>query len=803
MSRIKIRKLTIHGFKGIRYEQTIDFTSRHESLLLFGANAKGKSSIGDAFEWFFKGEVKELTREGCTRDDYRHRLLDETDDTVVKIDFSDPILNSDFRLNASRRQVYANDSDEFKEYLRDSITELLLLRHKDLKAFVDETKGEKRQKISQLIGMEGWEIIRNDMVAVENRITSLVESQVTMIKERQDEVLTLINEPEFSNETCWKFGEKLAEKLGIQKEIASLNDLKHVDDEAKAAPQDTDRSAKIANLKSAETVFKEIVEKRPDTSKLQDYANRYNQLCKDPEKVLWARLNELFKQAKSLLKSGVWENNTCPLCWKKILSEELLAHIKEHQDKNKETQKEISQVEEIRELAKRELSQILSFLRSINDLESLEDNLIKGPKEKGVKLAFSLANASSLLGQPLKPTASIDFDGLGLSTQVEELEEVCNRALEAVCEIQKSLSITVEETARIKAFQELNALTSHIAVLEAMETKVEPLKVQALSMRVFTSAFQDLRRNTMGVVLKEISDDVARYFLSLHPNEGFDDIRLKFLPEEDGVEFYVYYKDEEITPPRRFLSESYLSGLGVCLFLATVRAFNKKNGFVVLDDIVNSFDAEHRSDLAKLLIDEFNDQQLIVLTHDSLWFNFFRRLPKQAWQHRRITRRSYEEGIELETPPENALAECHNAINNGDVGFAAHCVRIFIESRLKNLLKKLGGRVRFREGSANEERAAGELLLELKKHLNESSFFEFADAKPFEELEASTFFTNYGSHDRLPAPAGLSVGDVEFALGRILALEEAFICPTCEKKVWNTVGRNFEMQCECGEYSLR
>lgn len=291
-------------------------------------------------------------------------------------------------------------------------------------------------------------------------------------------------------------------------------------------------------------------------------------------------------------------------------------------------------------------------------------------------------------------------------------------------------------------------------------------------------------------------------FLSLHPSEGFDDIRLKFLPEEDGVEFHVYYKDEEITPPRRFLSESYLNGLGVCLFLATVRAFNKENGFVVLDDVVNSFDAEHRADLAKLLVDEFEDQQLIVLTHDSVWFDLFRRLANRGWQYRRITRWSYEEGIEIETSQSNALADCHAALDKGSVENAARSVRTYIESRLKTLTKKVGGRLRFREGIANDERSAGELLSELKRHLKETGLFEFASEKSFEDLEASTYIANYGSHDRPPAPSGLSIGDVRFALDRMIDLEKVFTCPDCNKKIWNTVGRHFDMQCKCGEYSL-
>ena len=158
--------------------------------------------------------------------------------------------------------------------------------------------------------------------------------------------------------------------------------------------------------------------------------------------------------------------------------------------------------------------------------------------------------------------------------------------------------------------------------------------------------------------------------------------------------------------------------------------------------------------------------------------------------------------MEIETTQAEALADCRAALESGKVEIAAPRVRIYIENRLKKLLKKLGGRVRFREGSANDERAAGELIIELKKYLTEGGFFEYADSTGFNELEASTFITNFGSHDRPPAPVGLSIGDVNFALERIIELECVFVCPSCKKKIWNIVGRNFEMQCKCGAYFL-
>ncbi len=801
MAKKKLRRLSITGFRGIRHTITIDFTSNNHSILIFGANAKGKSSIADAFEWFFNGEVKELTKEGCTREDYRHRLLNDDEDTIVGLDLSDTDLSSEFRLHSSRRQNQTNETEEFNEYISTSKDELLILRHKDLKQFVDETKGEKRKQIAQLIGMEGWENLRNDMAAVENRLNSLLEQKEKTLSDRQEEVAAIMG-LDFSYENCWHFAEQQAEVLGFDFPISSLDDLRKLDEEAKKATKVSNRSQLLTELNTTEKVLSSLVNNPIDLDNLRVFENQYNSLSENPEKVLCVHLNELYDLAKSLLESEKWTEDTCPLCNADIPREDLISHIQDHQEKSKETILEVNQLEATRIQLRKELRSVIGIVEQINELKTDKIKGIEEIKKISTKFALAVGSAQAQIEQPLKTGNTVSFKEFKIEEKLTSEKDQAKLIIGEVSKKQKELAPTKEETAKIEAFQNLGTLRAHVTRISSMEDEIIPLEKQVASLMVFTAAFQELRRNTMGSVLETISDDVSRYFLALHPTEGFDDVSLKFLPNEDGVEFHIYYKGEEITPPRKFLSESYLNGLGVCLFLATVRAFNKENGFVILDDIVNSFDAEHRADLARLLVNELPDHQLIVLTHDNVWFDLFRRLARRGWQHKRILRWSYENGVEIETPQALGLAGCREALSSGKVEIAAPRVRTYMENRLKAVLKKVGGRVRFREGSANDERSSGELLFELKRYLSINGFFDFIEQTSFDELEASTFIVNYGSHDRPPAPVGLVIGDVEFALERLMDLEKTFICPSCNKKIWNLTDGNYHMQCECGKYKL-
>jgi len=82
-------------------------------------------------------------------------------------------------------------------------------------------------------------------------------------------------------------------------------------------------------------------------------------------------------------------------------------------------------------------------------------------------------------------------------------------------------------------------------------------------------------------------------------------------------------------PPtqNRTLSGIAFKVASVIVFLAMAASFNEKLGFLILDDVINSFDVEHRGRLAELLADGFSDWQLIVLTHDQ---QFFEHLSRRA-----------------------------------------------------------------------------------------------------------------------------------------------------------------------------
>jgi len=58
---MKIKNIGIKGLRGVRESINLSLNSS-QSILLYGDNGSGKSSITDAIEWFFYDQIEHLSK---------------------------------------------------------------------------------------------------------------------------------------------------------------------------------------------------------------------------------------------------------------------------------------------------------------------------------------------------------------------------------------------------------------------------------------------------------------------------------------------------------------------------------------------------------------------------------------------------------------------------------------------------------------------------------------------------------------------------------------------------------------------
>jgi hypothetical protein len=147
-----------------------------------------------------------------------------------------------------------------------------------------------------------------------------------------------------------------------------------------------------------------------------------------------------------------------------------------------------------------------------------------------------------------------------------------------------------------------------------------------IALRV-NETFTRVRNEEIQRLFDELQSDLAHFYEALHPGEGHHALSLAMdLRKRGSTDLQLDFYDRSDQDPRAFVSEGHLDSLGLCIFLAFVRRFNGDWPLLVLDDVVTSVDAAHKSRIARLLFQEFPDHQLFITTQDGRWFNEIRRI---------------------------------------------------------------------------------------------------------------------------------------------------------------------------------
>ena len=167
----RVHRLMMHAFRGIPGEMTVDF-GEGESVVVYGDNGTGKSTIADALEWFFRGEIELLTYEG--RQHAVRYVGSETDGvTSVEVVTSGTLGGKVVFPDERPPETFACRRETF------------LLRGRTLADFINKTKTEKWKALVDILGLDAIESLREDLQRARNELRKLA-------KHWQDDVRTFV-----------------------------------------------------------------------------------------------------------------------------------------------------------------------------------------------------------------------------------------------------------------------------------------------------------------------------------------------------------------------------------------------------------------------------------------------------------------------------------------------------------------------------------------------------------------------------------------------------------------------------------
>jgi DNA repair exonuclease SbcCD ATPase subunit len=774
-------------------------------LVLFGNNGDGKSSFTDAIEWFFCDDIDHLRPEGCGRDDYFNRALDPTKDARVSLAFTTSALDSNKVLRRRGGSEATNKTEEFTSFINKVNRERIILRHHTMREFIDKSKKEKLEDVEQIIGLGVVKQVRNELTRAKNaleddRELAELKGQLT---ERERDLTPMLGGRTVSEEAIVALAEQLRLSLNWKQPITDQSSLQKIPEIAGKKQEDTDRETRLKRLDEVEKLIPSLSSISNAVETTRTIAHRHNEIIAQRATIEAAALGKLYEAATDVIAKQITKPDVCPLCGNKVNTHQLMDQL---QADIVAIKKNLSAREKLLKDVKPHNNRLAALGEKFEEFSKAKtSDVFTDPSYTTVvvqanRFVGSMAQAMDIVSTKLDP-----IDAIIPSAEKWKPIEIAINNLISQIKTQRDALLGSEAERRIyeNKTKILKLADTYLRYCE-IKNAISTYDLQIASLKIIADEFDKVENKAITEVMNAISEDVNKYFTEyLHPDDKIEHVKL--LPtEERGIEFQVQFHGEDVRPPRRVLSESHLNSLGICLFLASAKHFNQVSGFVILDDIVSSFDANHRRTLARLLRSEFPDMQVLLLTHDDLWFSHLKLdLPKKDWIFQEIGQWSYEKGIQLiPFSPMSLRDEIRWLLDNNRIDSAANKTRILIEASMKDLCVQLGVKeLPFLIGPENDRREPSELIDALTSHLNSHKALPKSMVAQLADIKSDQLLTNIGSHHRTLETTGLKRGDIDLILKDLDAYNNLFICKDCKTQVsYKYSARSTKIkQCKCGK----
>jgi len=772
---VKIKNLLIEGIRGIKQEVILPLNNK--SILIFGENGSGKSSITDALEWFYYDGIDHLSSEEIGRkgiDALRNIRIDESEEGTITLEYSDSKLNSSKTISVNKSRLiteFSNNTQEFNKYRENSQKEQIILRFCDLVSFIIASKSEKLVKLSDIIGfsevISTRDTLRKSCSSIKKEIKNI--GYDTQHAYHQDKLIKHLAQNVETEKQYFNRINEIIEPLNLEKKAESFSDIDDILNLLTMTEDTGIIEEKLFYQKIKDTV--NIITGLFDNinNEYQIFYDQHKKINSDIEKLNRIKLENLLSEGVRVLKEDIIKDERCPLCLQPKNKLELIRELQKRLYELEEVKNEKDTLNSIKTDLQLEITRIKQSINPIildTKVELKKNNSVKSSLLKlreGVNKYSSEIEKDILSGKALTNAESLTIDKKSFTY----LNSIIDQLMEEISKSRKDdRRIVIRDKIMFSrdAYFEINRLKKYKEILENQQYTLEKIN----------SFFTERMELGFNAFLNHLSKDINDLYMYMNPGENIENIQL--IPIEKNDEFvgitiqFEFYKND-VTPPNKYLSESHLNCLGLAFFLTSVKAFNKTNKFFILDDVISSFDSAHRTKFAHLLNEKFSDYQILILTHEKDWFDYFSKMVRgKNWL---INAVRYDDinGPTIDLPLPNLNEQIESQVSAGNTDSLGNKMRKYLEGVLKKIANKNGVRVRFEYNDKNEDRMPNELLSELKSYINKHPD-PTKDFTVVERLMSSVSIAHMNSHD---SKFCVTIGDCKAFWADVKELESLFL----------------------------
>ena len=805
----KIKKIGISGIRGVK--NSIDLILNEKSLLLYGDNGTGKSSISDSIEWYYTDRVKHLSgSEIDLKDALRNSYLEDSDSSSIALEYNRNVLDNTKSIVNKKGKLVAEilkKEDDLKQYFLDSEKENLILRYQFLRDFIDQTKGDKLKYLSDIIGFsevtKTKDILKKAFNSIKSEIKSQnFEAQINIQKQ------TLIDKIGAAISQEANLFEKLNEiilpfKTGIT--INSIADIDFVLEQIKKLAN----TKQIQELQFLENTNNCLTSLKQEISfidrEYQKYYKEFNVLASDVQSIMQTFVANLLNAGEEVLSKKYHKEDSCPLCLQPKSIDELRADIqrrlKEVEESSKKKAAFDSSKQSILDITTERLKRIelihTNALLNENENSNIKDALIRLNQKIIDYQKTTLIKVTSGNKLPNSET-------LILTEKEFEIQHIISKRIEII-------QTAIKKNNATELYANISASKDAFLKIKLFEKERDKLEYQKKSLELIYNEFVKQQKEGLEGFINAFSGYINEFYQYMNPGEVFQELNIETIGDEDelnGITIKYKFNDRWVSPPEKYFSESHLNCFGLSFFLASVIAFNKVNKFIVLDDVISSFDTNHRQRFANLIFEKFSDYQILLLTHESEWFSYVRQLAKKKnWVIGEI-KWTDADGSKLVEKPNDLKEFIETELAKSSIEILGNPIRKYLEATLKEICFNLDVKVSFRFNEINEKRMPDELINELKARIDKKGGQDIKSKIPIiDRVANSALLGNLLSHDN---PFNPKIGDLKAFWADIQELESIFTCQesTCKRpkvslRNYDNVAKKIRCGCDKTKYDWK
>lgn len=643
-----LQSLRLSGFRAYLQPKTFDF-SKKRCLAIFAPNGSGKSSVIDALEFMFSkdGTLERLGQRAVNNQAgpvaLAHNLAEEAKITSA---ITIGVVSGKDAANGSRLATGAKrPTPAVATTVNACFAVPPIIRGHALRTFVEIHTPEQRYA-----DVANW-LQLGPLVDVQKNIRSL-RSQVKAAAE--DETVLQRVDTQLAKETAqvakaWDSAAVLAHAnvsvlapLDPALVLAAMmaSDPAYLELELRVRAEENEiglaglrqiRNAaavlrvETSDAESGETVVSGAI---PNFgAAVETLSGAASKETEERGKAASTVFQALWKAAEPLFAEGVAAPNNCPVCTTPVAdtaagsAETIREHLAKHLEELADYAAAKKALNEAKTAATRAHTQLVAALPGLigllgdgeaalkADLITYQVSIARWPQTAVPASADIVAAIAKLLATLNQAVADI------------ESKQGDHTYIKAKAKIDRFLELQTERNFALRTRDEVeklsNALTAQATIISAEIRK----KVQVLL---------DNLQTPMNDIYKRIQ------------GSGATPIRLE-LPAEDDTNqqrlnlLIDFAKNRTSVQPGGYLSDSQIHSVALALRMAAIQQFNAGAPIIALDDIVTSYDADHRRTIAGLIATRFGDCQILITTHDERFFNYLKdQLEAKSWHFTRI-----------------------------------------------------------------------------------------------------------------------------------------------------------------------